>query len=147
MTNAVTEYDFDVLIVDDDISFITLLEFYIKSSGFKGKISKAFNGQEAIELCEKEFPSIIFMDVQMPVLNGILATRTIRSMGYKNPILVVSSWAELEKERCLEAGADKLILKPVTRDDFLAHFKEYYPNKNKKLSKPGSIHLKRAMLD
>ncbi|MEE9189964.1 MAG: response regulator [Candidatus Neomarinimicrobiota bacterium] len=147
MKNVVTEHDFKVLIVDDDTIFIKLLVFYIKSSGFKGKILQAYNGEEAVELCKKEFPSIIFMDVQMPVLNGILATREIRGTGYKNPILIVSSYAELERDRCLAAGADRLILKPVTRDDFLASFKEYYPDRNKKLSKPGLIHLKPTMLD
>jgi CheY-like chemotaxis protein len=147
LTNEITKHDFNVLIVDDDLSFIKLLEFYIKSSGFKGKISKAINGQEAIELCKKEFPSLILMDVQMPVLNGILATRSIRGMGFTNPILIVSSWAKLEHDRCLAAGADKLILKPVTRDDFLAHFKEYYPTKNKKLSKPDLDQLNQVMFD
>ena len=147
MKNEINEYDINVLIVDDDLGLVRLLEFYIKSSGFKGEILSANNGQEAIDFCKEKFPGIIFMDVHMPGVNGILATRAIRGMGYKNPILIVSSWAEIERERCLAAGADGLILKPVTRDDFVAHFMNYYPSANKKLGKAELIYNRKAMLD
>lgn len=114
-----------VLIVDDDKGINTLFEFYLKTSGFKGKILKAYNGQEAIEVCKNQEPSLIFMDIQMPVVDGISATKIIRGLGYKNPILIVSAWAELEQERCMAAGASAVIHKPVVKDELLLHFKKY----------------------
>ena len=117
-----------VLIVDDDAGINTLFEFYLKTSGYKGKIYKAFNGQEAIEICTRHEPAIIFMDIQMPVVDGISATKTIRALGYDKPILIVSAWAELERERCMAAGANAVIHKPVVKEELLLHFQKYVSN-------------------
>jgi CheY-like chemotaxis protein len=114
-----------VLIVDDDKGINTLFEYYLKTSGYKGKIFKAYNGQEAIEICKQHDPTIIFMDIQMPVVDGISATKIIRGFGYDKPILIVSAWAELEQERCLDAGASAVIHKPVVKDELLLHFQNY----------------------
>lgn len=114
-----------VLIVDDDKGINTLFEFYLKTSGFKGKIFKAFNGQEAIEVCKQQEPTLIFMDIQMPVVDGISATKIIRGLGYDKPILIVSAWAELERERCMAAGASAVIHKPVVKEELLMNFQKY----------------------
>jgi CheY-like chemotaxis protein len=142
LTQETNKYDFNVLIVDDDAGFSRLLSFYIKSSGFKGDILSASNGQEAIDICKESFPGLILMDVHMPGVNGIIATRKIRCMGYEHPILIVSSWAEIEQDRCLAAGADQLILKPITRNDFIAHFMEFYPRKINKMVDRGRVQKK-----
>ncbi len=114
-----------VLIVDDDIGINKLFEFYLKTSGYTGKIYKAFNGQEAIDMCQEHTPAIVLMDIQMPLVDGISAIKKLRKIGFNNPILIVSAWAELERERCLEAGADEVISKPVIKADLIKYFHKY----------------------
>ncbi len=78
----------------------------------------AINGQEALEMARKKAYDIIFMDVQMPVMNGFEATAGILSDTYiiKKPIIIAMTAMGLEgdREKCLEAGMNDYLSKPVT---------------------------------
>jgi two-component system, sensor histidine kinase and response regulator len=81
--------------------------------------SVAPNGKEAIAMLESESFDLVFMDVQMPEMDGLTATRTIRETEKKDgahiPIVAMTAHAmKGDRERCLEAGMDGYITKPVT---------------------------------
>lgn len=78
-------------------------------------IIEAFDGHQAVELYKNEQPDLIFMDIQMPEMNGYEASLAIRSLekNKKTPIIALTAGTlKDEKERCLEAGMDDYITKP-----------------------------------
>ncbi len=114
-----------VLIVDDDKAVNKLFEFYLRSE-FNGTILSAYDGISGVEKCLKHQPDVVIMDIKIPFKDGIVATRELRGAGFNNPILIVTSFAETNKESSLEAGANVVIPKPVWRDEFLRQFWRFY---------------------
>ena len=83
----------------------------------------AVNGQEAVEMWSAERFDAILMDIQMPVLNGLEATRKIREAevgtGHHTPIIAMTAHAmKGDRARCLESGMDDYLSKPVRRREF-----------------------------
>jgi CheY-like chemotaxis protein/HPt (histidine-containing phosphotransfer) domain-containing protein len=83
------------------------------------------NGQQALDALERENFDVVLMDIQMPVLDGLDATRAIRteeqSSGSHLPIIVLTAHAmKGDRERCLAAGADEYVTKPIGPRDLLA---------------------------
>lgn len=82
----------------------------------------AVNGYEALKFCELQLPDLIFMDIQMPVMNGYEATRNIRALekGGELPIIALTAGTlKSEKERCFEAGINDIITKPFVEESIL----------------------------
>ncbi|MBC8882711.1 response regulator [Flavobacterium piscinae] len=82
------------------------------------KITTVSNGQEAIEKFEVEQFDIIFMDIQMPLMNGYEATKVIRTMdhGKTIPIIALTAGTVIgEKEKCLEIGMNDYVSKPIVK--------------------------------
>ncbi|MFH2091959.1 MAG: ATP-binding protein [Pseudomonadota bacterium] len=102
-----------ILIAEDRLENRLLLEQILEPLGFE--IRHAVNGQEAVEIFEHWHPDLIWMDIRMPVLNGLDATRTIRAAkNGKNTIIIALTAHALEQERIeiLAAGCDDFIRKP-----------------------------------
>ncbi|MFY1047192.1 PAS domain S-box protein [Chryseobacterium sp. GP-SGM7] len=118
----------EVLLVDDNPVNMVLNNRMMKSLAPDVHLTEAVNGLEALEECKKKEFSIILMDVQMPVMNGIEATKNIRLLpGYENiPIIGVTAGNVLgEKERCLESGMDDFLPKPLRQADLSEMLKKY----------------------
>jgi CheY-like chemotaxis protein len=81
----------------------------------------AANGLEALEAVRRYAYDVVFMDVQMPEMDGLEATRAIRqdpSLPYRPYIIAMTAAAmQLDKEQCLEAGMDDFIAKPTRLED------------------------------
>jgi CheY-like chemotaxis protein/HPt (histidine-containing phosphotransfer) domain-containing protein len=92
---------------------------YLEKSG--AQVDIAGNGIVALEMIQKNKYSIILMDVQMPILDGISTTKKIRSdLQIEIPIIGCSAHAlSSEKERCLEAGMNKYIAKPYKESELI----------------------------
>jgi two-component system chemotaxis sensor kinase CheA len=111
-----------VLVVDDDIRNVFALTSALEQHGMK--VVHAESGKEAIELLKESSDiDLVLMDVMMPGLDGFDTMRIIRQLdGYKTlPIVAVTAKAMAgDRERCLEAGANDYIAKPVNVDVLLA---------------------------
>jgi two-component system, sensor histidine kinase and response regulator len=83
------------------------------------------NGRQALEAIEREKPDLVIMDVQMPVMDGLEAIRTVRNeeqtSGLHLPIIALTAHAmKGDRERCLEAGADEYLAKPIRAAELFA---------------------------
>lgn len=89
---------FDILLVDDEQDFLDPIAFWLEAKGYD--VRKASNGEEAIKLVEQRVPDIIFLDINMPVMNGIDALKHIREKHNNLPVIMIT--AELEKLPALQ---------------------------------------------
>jgi PAS domain S-box-containing protein len=92
------------------------------------QVTVVANGQLAVEACEQQRFDLVFMDIQMPVLDGFAATRRIRmhelSQGVRTPILAMTAHAmEGYRERCVAGGMDGFVTKPVDRKQLVQEMK------------------------
>lgn len=110
-----------ILIVDDDKEIINLVEFCLKNEGYD--ILKAYNGNEALGLLEKNNIQLIILDIMMPELDGMEVCRRVRTT--KNiPIIILSAKAsELDKVIGLSTGADDYVTKPFSTVELIARVK------------------------
>jgi PAS domain S-box-containing protein len=112
----------EVLLFEDNEHNQILAKVYLEKYG--ASISTAVNGSIGIELLRKNKFSVILMDVQMPVMDGIEATRIIRKdLKLNLPIIGCSAHAMAsEKTRCIEAGMNDYITKPYSENELLSAF-------------------------
>ncbi len=109
----------DVLIAEDNDVNQMVFSFIMEELGLVFEI--AANGQEAVDKYQQFQPPLIVMDVSMPVMNGLEATQKIReleaSSGSRVTIIAATAHAlKGDSERCLEAGMDDYIAKPISPD-------------------------------
>ncbi|WP_051287388.1 PAS domain-containing hybrid sensor histidine kinase/response regulator [Algoriphagus mannitolivorans] len=105
-----------ILVAEDNQVNMLLAESLLKKIFPNCILQKALNGQEAIELCQKQAPDLILMDVQMPVMNGYEATKEIRSLDTCKDIPIIALTAgnvKGEREKCISIGMDDFVVKPV----------------------------------
>ena len=106
----------NILLVEDTEETRKLFTAILEKSG--ATVAVAENGREALERVEEHSPDEfdwIVMDVQMPILDGLGATRHLRRRGYRGWILALTAHAEgEERPRCLRAGCDDFETKPIT---------------------------------
>jgi CheY-like chemotaxis protein len=108
-----------ILIVDDIAVNRRLLQLMLGRLGYKADM--ATNGREAIQALERQAYDLIFMDLQMPVLDGLRAAQTIREnlAGKEEPyIIAITAYADrFDKETCKNAGMNDYLTKPATLND------------------------------
>jgi CheY-like chemotaxis protein len=101
-----------VLIVEDVADIRLMMKMLVTSYGYR--VLTANDGYEALEKFKEYHPDLILMDLMMPVLDGVMATKIIRDLGEdKVPILAVTAYDTLYQQRAIEAGCDDVIPKPV----------------------------------
>jgi len=104
-----------ILVVDDNICNLEMIQEFLLHAGYR--VATAQDGLEAITKTRSLHPDLILMDVQMPVMDGLKATRWLKSHEEFKRIPVIAITAlELpdDKKRCLEAGADVYVYKPMS---------------------------------
>ena len=103
-----------VLIADDSEANTRHVEDYLKAHGFQVRLAR--DGEEAVRLCREVKPAVVLMDIQMPRFNGLEAIRLLRADARTAAVPMVALTALAmpgDRERCLEAGADAYLSKPV----------------------------------
>ena len=107
-----------ILIVEDNLLYLNLLADILAHSGYR--VTKAQNGEEGIARARELKPDLILMDIQMPVLDGLQATRQIRTDPdlQKTPIIALTALAMSgDREKCIEAGMNAYLSKPVNIEE------------------------------
>ncbi len=104
-----------VLLVEDNPVGQLLAKTLLRREGCM--VQTAADGQEALDAARSHLFDIIFMDMRMPRLDGVSATRTLRAQGYTTPIIALTANAYSEdRAACLEAGMDDHLTKPLEVD-------------------------------
>jgi DNA-binding NarL/FixJ family response regulator len=107
-----------VLIADDHSVIRTGLAQLVSAIEDVELVGTAENGQEAIELCADSAPDVVLMDLEMPVVDGIQATRQIKADQPEVAVVILTSFSDRDRIlRALDAGAAGYLLKDVEPDD------------------------------
>ena len=111
----------NILVCDDDREIVDAIEIYLSQDGYK--IYKAYDGEQAIQILDKEDIYLLIMDIMMPRLDGIRATLKIREYS-SIPIIILSAKSEdTDKILGLNIGADDYICKPFNPLELVARVK------------------------
>ena len=118
--------DLKILIAEDDETSEMLISITVKE--FSKEVLKARSGKEAIEICRTNPDlDLILMDIQMPDLNGLEATRQIRQFN-KDVVIIAQTAFGLsgDGEKAIEAGCNDFIAKPINKDELLSLIQKYF---------------------
>ena len=112
-----------ILVAEDNDSNYVLMNYILKKHY---DYFRARNGQEAVELAESEKPDLILMDIKMPVMDGLEATRQIKGKNPDLPIIAVTANAfDSDRHAAFEAGCNDFISKPVNAEKCLQTIAKY----------------------
>ncbi len=115
-----------ILIVEDEPKNLTLLRDLLQVSGYS--TIEATDGKQGVELARSKKPGLILMDIQMPKMDGLEATRILKADATtKNiPVLALTSYAmKGDEEKILQAGCDGYLAKPFDIKDLLQEVSKY----------------------
>jgi len=118
-TDFSKRYPLRILITEDNPVNYKLAERVLSKLGYIP--GKAMNGREAIEAVKHQHYDVILMDVQMPEMDGMEATRIIRSLEQRQPIIIAMTANAMQgdREACLDAGMDDYISKPIKLEELV----------------------------
>jgi len=146
---AEDDFGLHVLIVEDNIINQKVIKHTLKGMGITSDV--ADNGEIGVEMFKKNQYDMVFMDIQMPVMNGVVATKHIleyekRYSQDHTPIVAVTTNAlKGDRELYLKSGMDEYISKPISVDKFISVIKQFYAPK-KELNKKEASESKDILL-
>ncbi len=115
-TRRIEPGEVSILVVEDNKINQKVAQRIFKKMGHK--VAMASNGREAVEMARKHNYDLIFMDIQMPEMDGLEATRTLRGLGVESIIVAMTANAfASDRQDCLEAGMNDFIAKPIKVGD------------------------------
>ena len=115
-----------ILLAEDNPTNQQLLSMLLRKMG--AEVDIAENGEVAVQLAQKNHYDLIFMDMQMPLLSGVDATRLLRSQNYDQPIVALTANATNEdKMKCVDAGCNDFLTKPTPREKLYDMASRYLP--------------------
>lgn len=113
-----------ILVAEDGLDNQVLLKAYLEKAGALVQI--AGNGDEAYQAATKESFDLVLMDIQMPIMDGLQATKKLRQIGYSKPILALTAHAMKEEvARSFEAGCNDHLNKPISRAALISTVEKY----------------------
>ncbi len=109
---------YNILICDDEKDIVSALEIYLKTEGYN--IFKAYNGNEALEVIEKNEIHLVLMDIMMPQCDGITAVSRLRESSNIPVIFLSAKGEDTDKILGLNIGADDYVTKPFNPIEVIA---------------------------
>jgi DNA-binding response OmpR family regulator len=116
--------DQKLLIVDDEAHIRMLIEQTLEDLEDEGvELLFAENGEQALDLIQKEEPNLVFLDVMMPKMNGMEVCQKVKkelNLSHVYIILLTAKGQEVDRQKGLEMGADRYMTKPFDPDEMLS---------------------------
>ncbi len=115
-----------VLLIEDNAQNSYLTTFLLESQGFA--VVSASDGAAGIKLAQQTLPDLILLDIQLPMMDGYAVARALRAIESLKltPIIAVTSYAMVgDREKCLAAGCNGYIEKPINPETFVAEFSTF----------------------
>ena len=121
---------YTLLIVDDEEIEREGMAQFIPWDSYEMKVvSTARNGAEGLEKIAKYRPDLAIVDIKMPVMNGLEATKIIRESNTEIPIIMQTAYAfSSDKENAMNAGATEVLVKPITLSILRTTLSKYLPD-------------------
>lgn len=113
-----------ILIVDDEPDILRVVIFRLKKSGYE--VLTAVNGQEALDLIQKEPLDLIILDLRLPLISGLEVCKQIKSNDKLKhiPVILFTASTNCVKEKAIEVCADDYLIKPFEPEIFLQKVKK-----------------------
>ena len=112
-----------ILIAEDNDSNFVLMTYILKKFY---QFDRARNGQEAVEMVDKDQYDIVLMDIKMPVMTGLEATKLIKAKYPDLPVVALTANAfDSDRQAAMDAGCDDFLAKPVSSEACLATIKRF----------------------
>ena len=109
----------EILLVEDSADNALLIRHFLKD--IDARIAIATDGIQAVQMAREKTFDCILMDIQMPGMDGLEATRRIRESGYRGPIIALTAHAlPTEAARSAEAGCTLHLTKPISQHDLIS---------------------------
>ncbi|MEO6052650.1 MAG: ATP-binding protein [Chthoniobacterales bacterium] len=122
---AFLNLDLRIMVAEDDKVSAKLMLTVLKRLGYNEAVTVG-NGKEAVKYYREHHPDLIFMDMQMPEMDGVTATREIRKLEARSDsiarvfiVALTANALENEKEKCISSGMDDYLTKPINKDRLL----------------------------
>jgi len=114
-----------ILIVEDYDDTREFMKYLLESFGYQ--VIEAADGFQAVETIRHQFPDLVLMDIALPVMDGLTATKTIRKFkeGAEIPIIAVTAHGKQFYQKAIEAGCNDLIEKPIDFEQFEHVIQQY----------------------
>lgn len=120
----------NILIVDDEASIVTLLQYNLEKAGYKTGTAK--DGMEAIKEAEKLIYDLIILDLMLPKMDGINVCKYLRNKQIYTPIIMLTAKGdEVDKIKGLDLGADDYLTKPFSPKEVIARINAILRRVNK----------------
>jgi signal transduction histidine kinase/CheY-like chemotaxis protein len=133
-SNFASKHPFNILVAEDNFMNQKLILMILNNLGYDPDL--ATDGHETVEMMKLNAYDLVLMDMQMPKMDGLEATRLIRNLYGKKPFIVtLTANSSIEdKEACLKAGSNYFLTKPIDLKLLVQCFQELYNNHLKKIS-------------
>jgi PAS domain S-box-containing protein len=127
-TGPETTKHITILVAEDNAINMLLARTILNRAAPNASLIEAKNGIEALQYCKAQVPDVIFMDVQMPEMNGYEATAKIRQVDGMSKVPIIALTAgnvQSEKDRCLASGMDDFVTKPIVEETMQLMLKKW----------------------
>jgi len=132
------KYSGRILVAEDARTNQVLIKSLLKRLGLQVNIAE--DGNEALQQALTEQYDLIFMDIEMPNMNGYEATKAIRKEGLKTPIIALTAYAmKGDDDKCFAAGCDEYISKPIENEKLLQILNKYLSEENRDIQRIDSV--------
>jgi CheY-like chemotaxis protein len=118
-----------ILLIEDNLQNLYLARFLLEQAGHQ--VLQAETGPLGLSMAAQERPDLILLDIQLPGMDGHTVARTLKSNPelLSIPVIAVTSYAMAgDREKCLAAGAEGYIEKPINPESFVADVERFLPH-------------------